>query len=118
MYIKINGYIFSFSKTTIIFTNKTKSSHCITQNGLAQNCNKSISVKGTSFANSPPNQMSHCLQWGSDWKAREGSDTSLVVCSRWKVIFIRGRLRCCRGGGGGGWGMGAGEKSAATAEKA
>ena len=35
--------------------------------------------------------MSHCPQWGSDWKAREESATSSVVCSWWDVVLILGK---------------------------
>ena len=62
---------------------------------FAQNRNKNMNIKATSFANSrSPNQMSHCSQWGSDWTVREGSATS-SMCSRCKVILVLGRLRCC-----------------------
>ena len=45
-------------------------------------------IDATSFANSPPNEMSHCLQWGLDWKVREGSATSLMKCT----FFLDRRL--------------------------
>ena len=60
---------------------------------LLKNSSKNINVKATSFANSPPNQMSHCPQWGSDWKVREGSATSSMVSGWWDVILCLGRLR-------------------------
>ena len=47
-------------------------------------------IDATSFSNSPPNQMSHCPQWGSDWKVREESATSLMKCTCcWIGDFVR-----------------------------
>ena len=64
--------------------------------GFAQNSNKkNMNMKPfPSLTLAPPNQMLHCPQWGLDWSVREGSAT-FSMCSRWKVILILGRLRCC-----------------------
>ena len=64
--------------------------------GFAQKDSEIKSLKVTTFANSPPNQISHCPQWGLDRKVREGSATS-SMCSWQKVILILGRLRCSSG---------------------
>ena len=87
MYKKIYDYIFRLYKKKLTAsqleqtTAQTETKHRVI-NFHKKTCSKeqqNMNVKVNSFANSPPNQMSHCPQWGSDWKVREGSVTSSMV---------------------------------------
>ena len=46
-------------------------------------------INVTSFTNFPPNQMSHYPQWVLDWKVREGSVTSLMICAHFFDRILR-----------------------------